>query len=286
MAGIIQGVSEVFAREDLGVSVSRENEGLPLVPLRPANSRRLRLVIDPVDGTKAFDNWKAGGDCPIPRPGSAISIAAVCPVLGEIVVSVVYCFDLGEVFSSLFLGHDGDGEPRYAAFRNGSLLDRLGGLGQGAIEGKRRVLCGNYNSQAMEEIARLELALMKKGLKGGYGGLSGSSATDIINVVRGSFCACLDVPALCGKGGSVPFLYDVQGALPVASGRGLDVIVTDSNGLALRGGNHNIYTPLAFVVARHGLEQIVIDAVRTTVCPGFLKEEAVQPAAAEGQAIA
>ena len=71
---------------------------------------------------------------------------------------------------------------------------------QPQIEAKKRVLNCNYNARALEEIAGLDLALMDRGLKAAYGGLAGSSATDIINVVRGSFAACVDVRALC-KGG-------------------------------------------------------------------------------------
>jgi hypothetical protein len=100
----------------------------------------------------------------------------------------------------------------------------------------------------------------------------------MINVVRGSFCVCLDCRALCGKGGSVPYFYDVAGALPVAHGRGLSVIVTDSQGIALPGGDHEIRTPVAFVVARPGIEEVAVEAIRTTICPGFGRSETVRAA--------
>lgn len=238
------------------------------------------LIIDPIDGTKAFDNWKYSGDCPLPRPGSAISIAAVLPALGEIVGSALYCFDTGEVFSSIYLGKDKGGAPRYVAFRDDHLLRpfALNFQEEARIEAKRRVLCGKYNSKALVEIASLELALMEKGLKPAFGELTGSTATDIINVVRGSFCVCLDVRALCGKGGSVPYWYDAAGALPIARGCGLGVIVTDSQSRLLHGGNHDIYTPITFIVARPELVDIVTGVIRSTVCPSFLKEEAIHAA--------
>jgi hypothetical protein len=138
------------------------------------------------------------------------------------------------------------------------------------ISAMRRVLCGNYNSHALVELAHLELALMDQGLNPTYGGLSGSSATDIVNAVRGNFCAVLDVRALCGQGGSVPFWYDVAGALPIARGRDLAVIVTDAQGQRLTGANHPIYTPVAFVVARPDVATITAEMIRTTVCPSFL----------------
>ena len=73
-------------------------------------------------------------------------------------------------------------------------------------------------------------------------------------------------------GGSVSYWYDVAGALPIAMGRGLDVIVTDSQGVPLQGGNHDIRTPVAFVVARADIAQLVPEGIRTTVCAGFLRE--------------
>lgn len=285
---IIRYVAEIFPQYGLKVDVGFLTEEISLIPYM-ANGRKipfavngsvLLLVIDPIDGSKAFDNWKSGGDCSLPRPGSAISIAAVSPALGEIVASALYCFDVGEVFSSVFLGKDKDRAPRYIAFRDDHLLRpfALNFQEEAKIEAKRRVLCSNYNSKALVENARLELALMEKGLKPAFGGLTGSTATDIINVVRGSFCVCLDIRALCGKGGSVPYWYDAAGALPIARGRGLAVIVTDSQGRLLQGGNHEIYTPIAFVVARPELEDLVVEAIRTTVCPAFLGEKAIHAA--------
>jgi hypothetical protein len=127
---------------------------------------------------------------------------------------------------------------------------------------------------ALVEIAELELALMKKGLKGAFGGLTGSTATDIINVVRGAFCACVDVRAFCESGGSVPYWYDAAGALPIAQARGLSVLVTNSRGSRLFGGNHDIFTPIAFIVAKPGIADIVVEAIRSTLRPGFLNGDA------------
>jgi fructose-1,6-bisphosphatase/inositol monophosphatase family enzyme len=284
--GVFQSVFEVFPREGLKLDVDFLMEEACLVPAQFCNGRRVHLVIDPIDGTKAFDNWKWGGDCPVPRPGSAVSIAAVCPILGVSLATAVYCLDLREVFSSIYLGTNGDGQAEYAAFRNSSVLHPIPLMGHGAPEARRRVLCGNYNSRALEDIARLELALMQKGLKGAYGGLTGSSATDIINVVRGSFCACVDVRALCGKGGSVPYWYDAAGALPVAAGRGLRVLVTDAQGAPLAGANHAIFTPVAFIVARPEVVDTVIEAIRATICPGFGRSETVRAAEVMGAPVA
>lgn len=285
---IFRYVIEIFPKYGIKIDVGFLTEEISLVPYGRngrkipfgVNGQILLLVIDPIDGTKAFDNWKYGGDCPLPRPGSAISIAAVLPALGEVVASALYCFDTGEVFSSVYRGKDKDGAPRYVAFRDDSLLRpfTLNFQEEAKIEAKRRVLCGIYNSKALVEIARVELALMEKGLKPAFGGLTGSSATDIINVARGSFCVCLDVRALCGKGGSVPYWYDVAGVLPIARARGLSVIVTDSQGRVLQGGNHEIYTPIAFVVARPELVDIVTEVIRSAVCPAFLGEEAIHAA--------
>jgi hypothetical protein len=96
--------------------------------------------------------------------------------------------------------------------------------------------------------------------------------------VRGSFCACVDVRALCKAGGSVPYWYDAAGALPIARGRGLTVLIANSEGLALNGGNHDIYTPVAFVVARPDVADTIVEAIQRTVCPAFLRETALQVA--------
>ena len=77
------------------------------------------------------------------------------------------------------------------------------------------------------------------------------------------------IRALCGKGGSVPYWYDIAGAIPVALGRGLRVILTDAQERLLTGGNHDIYTPVAFVVARPEVEAVIVDAIRSTINPGF-----------------
>ena len=282
---IIRSIAELFPKSGLLVEPAFLTEELslsPCIPLGsdvPETSHGLALQIDPIDGSKSFDNWKCERDCPLPRPGSAISLAAVCPELTDILVSALYCFDLGDVFSSIYIGKDATGNPQYASFLNGTLLRPLILLDkEPAIEAKRRVLSGNYNSKALMEIARLELALMERGLNAAYGGLTGSTAMDIVNVVRGSFCACVDVRSLCGKGGSVPRWYDAAGALAIALGRGLKVIATDSQGQRLSGGDHDIYTPVAFVVTRPEHETQIIDAIRSTVASGFLRQEAYQVA--------
>lgn len=283
---IIRCVTERLSKSGLTVEICYLTEELSLVPYA-ANGRNgsgngskpmIVLHIDPIDGSKAFDNWKCEADCPLPRPPSAVSVAALCPATGEIVVSALYCFDLGEVFSSIYLGGQSEGEATYAAFRNGTLLNPIARTFQWGreIEAKRRVLCGNYNSKALVDIARMELELMKRGLKPTFGGLSGSSATDIVNVVRGSFSACIDVRALCQQGGSKPYWYDVAGGLPIARGRDLSVIVTNAQGQALHGGNHPIYQPVAFVVARPEIEAAVVEVIRCTICPAFLADEAIE----------
>jgi fructose-1,6-bisphosphatase/inositol monophosphatase family enzyme len=267
---MIRLTCEVFAEEGLNLDVSFESEEISLKPTEAGGGRRLRLIIDPIDGSKAFDNWKCGGDCPMPRPASAISIAAVCPVGGETVASAVYCFDTGEVYSSLYTGGDEGGRAVYTAFRNETILRLLSDGTQSHLpSAKKRALCGNYNSKALVEIARLELMLSGSGLKFAYGGLSGSSATDIINVVRGSFCACIDVRALYQAGGSVLHWYDIAGALPIARGRGLSVIATDARGNLLSGADYDIYTPVASVVTRHEFEQHIVEAIRSIVCGNF-----------------
>jgi hypothetical protein len=191
-----------MAEAGLGMDFSLDNEEVPLAPLHLKNG--YSTITDPIDGSKAFDNFRLGSDVQLPRPGSAISIAAVCPVLNKVVATALYCFDLEEVYSSFLLGVDDLG-AHYASFHNGTLLQPFT-AGSGAaqwIEARRRVLNGEYNSQALLKIAELNLLLMERGLKTAFGGLTGSSATDIINVVRGSFAASIDVRALCGLGGSV-----------------------------------------------------------------------------------
>ncbi len=256
---VVRYIPELLARAALSFKVSFENEELPLVPLGQDEQRLIRLIIDPVDGTKAFDNYMCGSDVSLPRPPSAISIAAICPFHGDVVATAVYCFDLGEVYSSFVL-NPGCERPQYVGFRGDNLLAPLGVAPD--ITAKRRVLNGNYNSKALRKLADLELSLMDRGLNPAFGGLSGSSATDIINVVRGSFAACLDVRALCGLAGSVPYWYDIAGAVGVARGRGLRVLVTSSQGVPLYGGGHPIYTPVSFIVARPDVFDTIASVVR------------------------
>jgi hypothetical protein len=109
---IVQCITESLAREGLEVEFNLDNEEVPLAALNPANGYALTLNADPVDGSKAFDNFMLGADVPLPRPGSAVSIAASCPLIGEIVATALYCFDLEEVFSSMFLGCGRSGAPQ------------------------------------------------------------------------------------------------------------------------------------------------------------------------------
>jgi|SRR5579872_5502233 len=259
---IIRYVPEFLAKEKLPFVVSFENEELPLLPSTTGGERLLRVVIDPVDGSKAFDNYKCASDVPIPPPSSAVSVALVDPVGHELAATAVYCFDRGETFSSCLL-NPGAGEPAaYIAYRNETLLARISDLPHmPKISAKRRVLNGNYNSRALVKLAEVELALMNDGLNPTFGGLAGSSATDIINVARGSFAACLDMRARCGGKGSVPYWYDIAGAIGVARGRGLDVLVTGADGAPLEGGDHEIYTPVSFIVARPDVFETVRNVV-------------------------
>jgi hypothetical protein len=131
------------------------------------------------------------------------------------------------------------------------------------------VLNCDYNSRAALDIARVNLALMDRSLKPAFGGPTGSSATDIVNVVRGSFAASVDVRALCGQAGSVLYWYDVAGAIPIALGRGLVVHVTDTSGCPLLGAHHPARTPVAYVVARPDVADVVVDVIRELICPAF-----------------
>lgn len=260
----VRFMPEFMAEEKLPFVVSFENEELPLFCQAKGGQRLVRAIIDPVDGSKAFDNFKCASDVPIPPPSSAVSLALVDPVSHELVAAAVYCFDLGETFSSCLLNPGAGGASEYAAYRNETVLTPMHDLLPGIpkIGAKRRVLNGNYNSRALVKLAELDLALMGAGLSPAFGGLAGSSATDIIGVVRGSFAACLDVRALCGGGGSVPYWYDVAGAVGVARGRGLGVIVTGANGEPLEGGDHEIYTPVSFLVARPDVFQTAWGVIR------------------------
>ncbi len=271
IGAILQCLSEAMGRSGLDMNFSLDNEEVPLAPLHPKNGTHVVNIVDPIDGSKAFDNFKLGSDVPLPRPSSAISVATACPVLDEVVATALYCFDLEEVYSSFLLGPDDSGTPQYASFRNGTLLrliSECAGPAQG-IEARRRVLNGDYNSRALLKVAQLNLLLMDRGMKPSFGGLAGSSAIDIVNVVRGSFAASIDVRALCGEGGSVLCWYDVAGALPIARGRGLVVHVTDERGRPLRGGNLPARTPVAYVVARADAANAVVSAIRELICHAF-----------------
>jgi len=57
--------------------------------------------------------------------------------------------------------------------------------------------------------------------------------------------------------------------LPVARAKGLSVIVTDAQGQPMRGGNHQIYQPVTFVVARPEVQDAVVEAIRGIICPAF-----------------
>ena len=71
-ASCVRYVPEFMSREKLPFVLSFESEELPLEPVAPNGQRKLRLVIDPIDGTKAFDNYMCSNDVPLPRPSSAV----------------------------------------------------------------------------------------------------------------------------------------------------------------------------------------------------------------------
>jgi fructose-1,6-bisphosphatase/inositol monophosphatase family enzyme len=260
LALIVRYVPEFLAREGLPFLVSFENEEVPMIPPTTERGKRvLRLIIDPVDGTKAMDNYLYPNDVALPRPSSAISIAAVCPVTHELIATAVHCFDVDEVYSSCLI-NSGSADPEYIAFRGDSLLSHLSSTP--SITAKRRVLNGKYNSKALVGLAEMELRLMDGGLNPTFGGLTGSSATDIVNVARGSFAACMDVRALCGAKGSVPYWYDIAAAIGIARGRGLRVLVMNNGGAPLEGADYPIYTPVSFLVARPDVFEIVLSIIR------------------------
>jgi hypothetical protein len=193
----------------------------------------------------------------------------------------VYCFDLGEVFSSVCVNPGADAPSMYMAFRNEAVLLPITELPAGttAISAKMRILNGNYNSKALVELAKLELALMERNLKSNYGGLAGSSAVDIVNVVRGIFAAALDVRALSAGDGSVLYWYDIAGSVGVAMGRGLKVLVMGADGLQLTGGDHDIYTPVACVIARPDVFDAICETVRSKVGTHMSSLPMAQPVA-------
>jgi len=91
-AFVLRYIPDFFSRAGLDVVLTFENEEVPLVPAGPSHDKGVRLIIDPIDGSKSSDNFKCPWDCPIPEPSSAVSIAAVCPILNETVASAVLLF--------------------------------------------------------------------------------------------------------------------------------------------------------------------------------------------------
>jgi len=285
---LLSKIMEHLSIAHLDVLPSFESEELPLVPVRTHAQRYIRLIADPIDGTKAFDNARAVADCPVPRPSSAVSVAAVCPVSKRLLASAVYLFDLGEVFSSVCL-EECHSDPCYAAFRNEVLLPPItNAFGKATLQlqTKKRILNGNYNSRALSELALFEMALTDVGLKPNYGGLSGSSATDIINVARGSYAACVDVRALCRGGGSVPHWYDVAGVVPIARGRGLRVILVRPDGEQWGSEDVAVYERVSFIVARGDVVESVVAALVSSIAPNLqLVGEPPEPTAGSSVAV-
>jgi hypothetical protein len=65
---VVRYVLEFLAKARLPFQVTFENEEAPLLPPMGNGQRLLRLIIDPVDGSKAFDNAMSPADCPVPAP--------------------------------------------------------------------------------------------------------------------------------------------------------------------------------------------------------------------------
>src|SRR5713101_3785234 len=63
---VVRYVLEFLAKAHLPFQVTFENEEAPLLPPMGGGQRLLRLIIDPVDGSKAFDNAMSPADCPVP----------------------------------------------------------------------------------------------------------------------------------------------------------------------------------------------------------------------------
>ncbi len=256
---------------DAGIDndVSYINEEVPLLPRpmaeRPAEAApSIEIILDPVDGSKAVDSFCASHDLRIPNPPSAICVSAKFD--GRIIAGALFCFDTRQTMSIQSVG----GESYIAFVDNQYLTRKPARVTCGA---QSRVIVGDYANRAVGRHGRLKLALDRHGLKGFYGGATGSSAMDIVGVVRGSFAGYIDVRALRGLSGKGAHLkwYDVSAAAILARTRGLTVLLADRDGQPALPDALDAFDPIAIVVVRAEHAGAVVSVIRDTIFPDFLR---------------
>jgi fructose-1,6-bisphosphatase/inositol monophosphatase family enzyme len=262
---LVEGILREFGREGIPAP-SLETEEAVLLP--PGGAPSFRLVADPFDGTKAGDNFKARHDLPLTNPTSAISVAAVCPCSGKILASAVYALDLREVFSAWRV-RDGGPPSGCIAFRNDTVLQPIGPMVNPVITAKKRVLHANYAAGDLARLAAVDEALVHAGLAPSYGGLAGSSAIDVINVIRGSFCGYVDVRAIVGVSGARLKFYDIAGVILPAMARGLSVRLMTGSGELVANEHLRHDTPVGLIVARPEALDPILDALAASAFPSI-----------------
>lgn len=259
MLGSLEDHFSVFREEEqfTGTYLFELHELQDIKEEGDVEGKKLYLIGDEIDGTtntkralvSAFDY----------NPLAAVSIALCEEVnIGSMIVGVVYDMHNGTVFSGI------KAEESYMAFCDRRLLDPKD------FEDKQgdtstRILVVGYSNRERTKKGEIEQAILKADeTKKDFRIYDGSRSTtmDVLSILRNQYDAYVDPRALWEGSGAMLYPFDVAGVLPVALGCGLEV--TDIYGNTIDG-----YTgkkePLTMVVARKGLNERIVNAVKPII---------------------
>lgn len=259
-----------FARERMQAALDRylpQLEGIVRFELRPFSKALLEsekhqnfvLIIDEIEGTT---NTKRCLAATLEyRPLALVSLAlSLSESLNDLILSAVYAFDQGEVFSALCVADD-----NFLAFRNGQIIQPalvMPTLG----DSRKRILVVGYSNSHRLKKGEVEQALYDKRLKV-YDGCR-ASGMDIINLLRNATDAYIDLRHYWStkdeKGQEKEAMlqvYDIAGVIPIAEGCGIKV--TDAEGKSWR--EYNLEDTIPLVVARPDIHQLILDTIKPFV---------------------
>lgn len=259
-----------FARERLQAALDRylpELEGIVRFELRPFTKTLIEhkehqefvLIVDEIDGTT---NTKRCLSAALKyRPLALVSAAiSTSKSLKDLIVSAVYTFDQGEVFSALSVDDD-----NFLAFCNNQVI-QPSSIVATRSDSRRRILVIGYSNSHRLEKGKVEQALYDKKLKV-YDGCR-ASGMDIINLLRNATDAYIDLRHYWStkdeqgqEKEAMLQVYDVAGVIPIAEGCGLKV--TDAESKSWR--KYNLDDTIPLVVARPDIHQLILDTIKPFV---------------------
>lgn len=260
---------DIFARERMQIALDRhlpELKGIVRFELKPYRKTLIEtekqpfvLIINEIEETT---NTKC---CLVAaleyRPLGLISLAlSTNKSLKDLVLSAVYTFDQGEVFSALCVSDDD-----FLTFRNGQVISPATVVSTQGDSHKRILVIGYSNSHRLKK-GEVEQVLYDKGFKV-YDGCH-ASGMDVISLLRNATDAYVDLrhywstkDRLGQEKEAMLQAYDIAGVISIAEG--CKIKVTDAEGRSWR--EYNLEDTIPLIIAKPDIHQLILDTIKPFV---------------------